>query len=342
MHGSLLQIRLLVETTSCSATPAELAAMLALTAGGLARRMHLLGSRSAVLRAEMLRTAASLFATLLLPQCRDGAAPSSLPGPANAGGTEEHSGAAVPVLPNGAGQTSAAAGAEAGAGAMPGGDAAVSRFAAAVRRCCSAALLAPLPRAHAGGADRAGQPNEAVAGPNPDAAHPMLSLFLKEAAHLLFGPLLPRVLSLHGAAAGAGAWHPISALLPGSVVLRCTGHIEGHLVWKQQWLWNTELSRCGPRYWALRLLVCRADGSSGSAQAGLQAAEVAAALAHPIYDVRAALLKALLERFPGAPTRLRLQTCCTTTWQVLSVMYSRWLRRLMAPACAAPESMFRL
>jgi hypothetical protein len=42
----------------------------------------------------------------------------------------------------------------------------------------------------------------------------MLSLFLKEAAHLLFGPLLARMLPLHSAAAGAGTPAPFPALFP--------------------------------------------------------------------------------------------------------------------------------
>ena len=197
VHGRLLQLRFLLEATSSALLPAELAALLALAAEGLTQRAHLLGScRAAVIRAEYLRAASALCATLLLPQAADLAA-ACQPGdpagtedapwhaPDTSGGACAQHGAADPA----AGAASATADAHASSPAF-------ACFAKVLQQGCRRALRLPLRN----GCASMGVPEvENSGGCTPDADNPMLSLFLKEAALLLFGPSLSRMLSLGGA-----------------------------------------------------------------------------------------------------------------------------------------------
>ncbi len=196
VHGRLLQLRFLLEATSSSALlPAELAELLALAAEGLTRRAHLLGScRAAVVRAEYLRTASALAAALLLPQAADLAAACQ---PGNPAGAEDAPWPAADsrgdvCSQHGAADPAARAAATAEALAS---SPAFACFAAVLQQGCRQALRLPL-RTGCGSTGSAEVQNNGAC--SADAHNPMLSLFLKEAALLLFGPSLSRMLSLGG------------------------------------------------------------------------------------------------------------------------------------------------
>ena len=193
-HGRLLQLRFLLEATSSALPPPELAALLTSAAEGLARHAHLLGScRCAVIRAEYLRCAATLCSATLPPQAADMAA-ACQPASISASDMANDSGAWQEEDSREQGHAHCTlASAAAASGGPPASSPAFGRLAAVLQQGCRHALRLPMSEHRAGSG----------AACSPDARSPMLSLFLKEAAHLLLGPALCHIISLRSGRAGA-------------------------------------------------------------------------------------------------------------------------------------------
>ncbi len=166
MHGRLLQTRLLLERNPASATAAERDDLINQTAAALAARRQLMradGRIPAAIATEVLRTAAALVDIILKPS-----PPYATPMSATEGEEVMEAWAEQEPVP--------------GRRQLPGepaaGSPAVAAFAAAVLECCRAAVVGGGPSVVAGGSPPGGA--------GTDAADPMRSLFLKEAALLFF------------------------------------------------------------------------------------------------------------------------------------------------------------
>lgn len=188
VHGRLLQLRFLLEATPSVLSPAELAEVLTAAAEGLIQHEQLLDTcRCAVVRTEYLRSAATLCSATLPPQAADMAAACQ---PATSSAVDAADDTGWHELDS-VEQTHAhcsLAFSEESLASSP----AFGRLAAVLQQGCRHALRLPLSKGCGG--------NGAAC--SPDAHSPMLSLFLKEAAHLLFGPMLCHIISLHSEHAG--------------------------------------------------------------------------------------------------------------------------------------------
>ena len=186
VHGSLLQARLLLETNAASATATERTDLIDKTAATMLARRQLMRAGAGIPAAictEFLRTAAALVDAILRPLPPYAAPVSQIEGRKSGEAWEDQAAAAGRLqLPKD----------------LPVSSPAVAAFAAAVLECCREAVV--------------GSPGAS----GTDAADPMRSLFLKEAALLYFGPSLDAVLRRQRAkeARGAGAIpHPAPILM---------------------------------------------------------------------------------------------------------------------------------
>ena len=186
VHGSLLQARLLLETNAASATATERTDLIDKTAATMLARRQLMRAGAgipAVICTEFLRTAAALVDAILKPLPPYAVSVSQIERRKTGEAWEDQAAAAGRLqLPED----------------LPVSSPAIAAFAAAVLECCREAVVS--------------SPDAS----STDAADPMRSLYLKEAALLYFGPSLDAVLRRQRAteAHGAGAIpHPAPILM---------------------------------------------------------------------------------------------------------------------------------